>query len=543
MSQEYNIVKEEWKVPISIIVPGYNVYEWLDECLQSIVDQTFRDFEIILINDGSTDGSEKKCVEWKEKDSRIRYIDKKREGVFIARNIGVEQAKGKYLLFIDSDDWIDQTYVEKLYQKAIETDADIVECDFWRFNNNNKTKTYRPCYGHMEIEYSPIEHMIYGESTLWKYISKKSIWTKYQIVIPNCLGSAHVVYVLFLALGASIVNIHEPLYYYRRLRKGSILDINGKGSTEEGKMGIQQLEVLIDEFKRRKLYDEYKKIIERTIKYRLSDLLAAQFTRKSYQEFQNQCNNYYSFIEQYFPNSTNRKYLVIGGYNLNRILSYLPDIHNPYCRFNFSSIISIMNPVVGVEQYHHKNEYRQRMIERDICSLFWDIAKEIKPSYLFLDFIEERFDVVQLKKEGFITKSDAFDEIDIELPEGRIIDRKSEECRKQWEKDFSNFSEKIKKIIPEENIVLVENYLCEEVGDIHTRKFYENREEIQEVNRQLKYYYQYVKDHYKKVKCIEAYQCKWYFTDKEYEYGAVPSHVNEVTNKEIAGLIEKALLV
>ena len=92
------------------------------------------------------------------------------------------------------------------------------------------------------------------------------------------------------------------------------------------------------------------------------------------------------------------------------------------------------------------------------------------------------------------------------------------------------------------NIVLVENYLCEEVGDIHTRKFYENREEIQEVNHQLKYYYQYVKDHYKKVKCIEAYQCKWYFTDKEYEYGAVPSHVNEVTNKEIAGLIEKALL-
>ena len=151
--------------------------------------------------------------------------------------------------------------------------------------------------------------------------------------------------------------------------------------------------------------------------------------------------------------------------------------------------------------------------------------------------------MVQLKKEGFITKSDAFDEIDIELPEGRIIDRKSEECRKQWEKDFSNFLEKIKKIIPEENIVLVENYLCEEVGDIHTRKFYENREEIQEVNRQLKYYYQYVKDHYKKVKCIEAYQCKWYFTDKEYEYGAVPSHVNEVTNKEIAGLIEKALLV
>ena len=134
---------------ISILVPIYNVEKYLKKCLDSMIQQTFTDIEIICMDDGSTDGSEKKCVEWKAKDSRIRYIDKKREGVFIARNIGVEQAKGKYLLFIDSDDWIDQTYVEKLYQKAVETDADIVECDFWRFNNNNKTKTYRPCYGHM----------------------------------------------------------------------------------------------------------------------------------------------------------------------------------------------------------------------------------------------------------------------------------------------------------------------------------------------------------------------------------------------------------
>lgn len=540
MSQEYSIKKEEPKVPISIIVPVYNVYEWLDECLQSIVNQTFRDFEIILINDGSTDGSEKKCVEWKQKDSRIRYIDKKREGVFIARNIGVEQAKGKYLLFIDSDDWVEQTYVEKLYQKAIETDADIVECDFWRFNNNNKTKTYRPCYGHMGKEYSHTDHIIYGESTLWKYMSKKSLWTKYQMIIPNCLGSAHVVYVLFLALGASIVNVHEPLYYYRRLRKGSILDINGKGSAEEGKMGIQQLEVLIDEFKKRGLYQKYRKVMERTIKYRLSDLLAAQFTRKSYQEFQTQCKNYYHFIETHFPDSKNRKYMVIGGYNLNRILSYLSDIHNPYCRFNFSSIISIMHPVVGLEQYHHKNEYRQRMIERDISSAFWNIIEEVKPSYLFLDFIEERFDLIRVK-EGFITKSDALDEMDIELPDAIVVHRKSEECTKQWEKDCSNFLEKIKRILPEENIILIENYLCEEYGDSNTRQFYANKKEIQETNNQLKYYYHYVKEHYKKIKCIKAYQCKWYFTDKEYEYGAVPSHLNEVTNKEIAGLIEKEL--
>jgi glycosyltransferase involved in cell wall biosynthesis len=534
-------MKQNDRVPISIIVPVYNVCEWIDQCLQSIVDQTFQDYEIILINDGSTDQSDVKCQQWKERDNRIRYISKKNEGLYRTWNLGVREAVGKYLCFVDSDDWLDPQYVEKLYEKAVETDADMVECDFWRVNNNNGKKTYRPCYGRMEKEYTIREHMIYGESTLWKFMSKKSIWIDNNIIVPNCMGASHAVYVLLLLLGAKIVNVHEPLYFYRRLRKGSILDIQGKGAGEQGRMGLQELDALIEETKKRGLFEPNKEIIEMTVKYRLSDLLAAQFTRKTEKDFAIQFNNYYNFVGDRFPHGRNDRYFILGGYNLNRILSYLPEVQNPYYRFNFSSIISIMHPAEDMVAFGHENEYRKNMIERDIYSSFWSVIKEEKPKFLFLDFLEERFDLIKLKKGGMITKSDAFEGTITQDLDGVVMERDSEECQVQWEKDCLAFLERIVQFMPAENIILVENYLSETQGDVYSQRPYDDLETIRKTNNLLKTYYKYFKDNCSKIKRIEAYKSSFYYTDEKYEYGAVPSHLNEVVNKEIASAIADIL--
>lgn len=119
-------------VLISVVIPVYNVYEWIDLCLESVINQTFDNFEVILINDGSTDGSDLKCIQWAERDSRIRVIHKINEGPSVARNIGIQEARGKYLVFIDSDDWVDKSYLETMYNRVIATNADLVECDVYR---------------------------------------------------------------------------------------------------------------------------------------------------------------------------------------------------------------------------------------------------------------------------------------------------------------------------------------------------------------------------------------------------------------------------
>ena len=110
---------------VSVVVPVYNVEKYLNRCIDSILNQTFRDFELILVDDGSTDQSGRICDEYKEKDNRIVVIHKTNGGLSDARNYGIDRAKGEYITFIDSDDWIKERYIEVLYNNAVKFKVDI----------------------------------------------------------------------------------------------------------------------------------------------------------------------------------------------------------------------------------------------------------------------------------------------------------------------------------------------------------------------------------------------------------------------------------
>lgn len=114
---------------ISIVVPIYNTGEYLHKCIKSILAQSLKEFELILVNDGSTDNSGDICDEYVKSDSRVKVIHKRNEGVSIARNVGVEMATGEYIGFIDSDDWIEPDMYCDLYSFAKKYDVDIVMCD------------------------------------------------------------------------------------------------------------------------------------------------------------------------------------------------------------------------------------------------------------------------------------------------------------------------------------------------------------------------------------------------------------------------------
>ena len=125
---------------ISIIVPVYNVEQYLDDCLISIINQTYKNIEIILIDDGSTDKSGKICDEYAKKDSRIIVIHKENGGVSSARNAGLRIAKGAYIGFVDPDDWIAEDMYEVLYSNAKKYDADVSVCKY-KIVKNNSIKT------------------------------------------------------------------------------------------------------------------------------------------------------------------------------------------------------------------------------------------------------------------------------------------------------------------------------------------------------------------------------------------------------------------
>ena len=114
------------EVAISVIIPVYNSEHFLDRCLSSVLSQTFVNFEVLLINDGSTDGSIDICERYEKEDSRIRFFNRSNHGVSATRQFGIDHCKGKYCIQIDSDDWIDNNCLEVLYKKAVDSNSDIV---------------------------------------------------------------------------------------------------------------------------------------------------------------------------------------------------------------------------------------------------------------------------------------------------------------------------------------------------------------------------------------------------------------------------------
>lgn len=123
---------------ISIIIPVFKVEKYLNRCIESVVRQTYKNLEIILVDDGSPDNSPKLCDEWAKKDSRIKVIHKENGGVSSARNVGLKNVLGDYIAFVDSDDWIEETMCEKLIEHATKTDADMTFFKFRRVYENGK---------------------------------------------------------------------------------------------------------------------------------------------------------------------------------------------------------------------------------------------------------------------------------------------------------------------------------------------------------------------------------------------------------------------
>lgn len=126
---------------ISVVVPVYNVQEHIENCLNSLISQTYTNLQIILVDDGSTDESGKICDRYKELDNRVTVIHKPNGGLADARNTGLKQVKGDYIAFLDSDDYIYKTMYEDLYNLLKDYDADISEGDFLRIDVSKKLES------------------------------------------------------------------------------------------------------------------------------------------------------------------------------------------------------------------------------------------------------------------------------------------------------------------------------------------------------------------------------------------------------------------
>lgn len=166
------------KYKVSIIIPVYNVQDYVEKCLDSVLNQTYSNLEIIIVNDGATDNSEEKILPYLEKSSNINYFKKKNGGLSSARNFGIEKSTGDYLMFLDSDDWIDKQMVEEIVNKVIIEKSDFVVCGVRNiFSDGSVKKNYTPT----EISLKDILYKSYACNKL----IKKDIFLKNNIFFPE----------------------------------------------------------------------------------------------------------------------------------------------------------------------------------------------------------------------------------------------------------------------------------------------------------------------------------------------------------------------
>lgn len=204
---------------VSVIVPVYNVEKYLSRCLDTLINQTLKDIEIICVNDGSKDNSLSILKKYAQKDSRIKIIDKQNEGLSIARNDGLKYACGEYIGYVDSDDWVDLNFYEKLYTAAKKYNSDIACCNIIRCGK--KIKKYRIKYLKEDFFTDNIAKLkavkIPKYNYVWNKIYHRENLIKTQIIFPkgktyeDIAWSIQIIYSL-----NGIVTVPDTGYYYRK---------------------------------------------------------------------------------------------------------------------------------------------------------------------------------------------------------------------------------------------------------------------------------------------------------------------------------------
>ncbi|WP_054834987.1 glycosyltransferase [Methanobrevibacter arboriphilus] len=208
---------------VSVIVPVYNTEDYIQECLNSIINQSLSNIEIILVNDGSTDGSLEILEDYAKKDTRIKIINKDNEGQAIAKNLAISKSNGKYLSFIDSDDYIDLNAYEKIYNYAESNNNDIVLFNVLRFNKKNtwKGRLHRISIPNENIPSTNIinfPNLVYDSSASNKLI-KKSFWDNYCFKFEEGRFYEDLLVAARLYCCADSIGIFSNVNYYWRIRE------------------------------------------------------------------------------------------------------------------------------------------------------------------------------------------------------------------------------------------------------------------------------------------------------------------------------------
>lgn len=547
---------------VSVIIPVYNTEDYLEECISSVMNQDYHDLEVILINDGSTDGSGSICRKWEGLDSRIRYIEKENEGQGVARNQGIRMAAGEYIIFVDSDDFIEPDLVSRVYNRITEEKADICVYASSRVGEMGT--------GSLEFKLAKGSNVkenkeMLGQMTpiLCNKMFAAALMQNADISMDNRMCEDLVFNARVYMRAKKICFLDCPLYHYRGLREGNFsTNYRRYNEVEESIQNLNEI------FLREGWFEEYwQQLYEITftmfkiILFRIGVWKAYQVPQEVKSRYPDFFHSYQRFLNKWYARyltmeMQEKKFLLVGSYSLRVIVHHML-LNEGYRRDHYaaSSIVSLMSDpyhgageaklmdgkipvdddgdVLGCGRW--KNPYRKRCVEQDVRKTFRYHAGLGDMDYVAVDLMEEVSDLIQVGEGCYVTESAFFREV---VPEGledyRRIPFVSLERRDLFRKYAPLFAERL--IKAGVSIIVVKNFLCERhSGYYDWFEEYDFQEKIRETNRELEWCYEYLLRYLPEAIVADAAELhELEFTQEDFPYGKEPIYYNSVYYQRMA---------
>ncbi|GFI16229.1 putative glycosyltransferase EpsH [Lachnospiraceae bacterium] len=515
---------------VTVIVPVYNSEKYMDQCLESISSQTYRNLEIILVYDISDDSTLQKCKRWQKRDKRIRIImNERRKGLGAARNQGLNNALGEYIIYVDSDDWIEKNYIKILYEEIEKEHADYVSSNSI-YRVSEASGDTELCISGMAGIYNTEElrHILLLQDfpSIWKKIINKKWLLEQKLYQPEIFAYEDWGYApVFILHASKVILLQEPGCYYR-VNAGCLS--NTLSQKKIWQDFINTCMYFINRFRTDKCFDKNIELLRRyTLEQFYYRKIISDCEDESVKEKIEEFHNEILIRQMKFDVRLNMKNAIIFGSFSARWevqASYLfTERIRHYC---FSSLIAAMTrPKECPGAVQHSNVFRKCQIEQDLLGRFErDLMKIREVSYLFIDFLEERHGIIELKDRNYVTDSEAFIESGIEA-EGRKIDFYSEEFWMLWKEKCNAFIRLIREMPNIRQVILIKNRLSLKSGDFRVTKDYAVAG-LSESNYIIEKMENYFLENCDLAQSIEI-PSYMQFTDKMFRYGCEPQYMNQ----------------
>ncbi len=431
---------------ISIIIPVFNAEKYLDECIESVVNQTYTELEIILLPGQSGDRSTEICHEWAGKDSRIKIVDQDKNCTGYARNKGIAFSNGEYVAFCDADDKMLPTYIEEMAGSAISNNSDIVECEYYDASEDLSQLT---AYTIPEL-LSDFPHNFYecfGSSSVWRYIIKRNFWVDNGFKFPEANRMEDLaVYSLLFAKANNVSFVYKPLYLYRANPNSIMHTLSSINSVMDNYSYIA--DYITEEHRRYGVFENTKKTILNQLEYHAGFILdsCSGLTNEIHTGWEEKITNKLKSLFDCNLTSFEVKALGWGSKGT-------------------GILCNLLTKQCSADGRYTSNMTLRAMTNDSITAQLEAVILDYRPNVIVIDLLEEVDDILAHS-----------DSIDTYL--------------KQWILGVHSYSKALQKCCPSAHIFIIEKYLATKKLSDGIMEEFSNKDDLDILNELLRIMYQ-----------------------------------------------------